>query len=741
MVGMWRFSSVSADPAFLEVTIEPSRPQPVKLSVGEPCIFTAKVDVPAHNVTFWNWGKFAFVTQTFPDFDTGPLMYTWTDSAGKILGNHQTLNFSFSVPCNGTFLHLTVVGNKTGYGEAIPMWVADPYSQPSYYLTGQNAPYTTLVEADGKGWYQGVNGLTGEIRVASMNASLVIQNAATFGGIIHVGSGNYQWSGTIRLLTPNTILTGAGNSTTIEAPIGSRANLVSVEASGCQVTDIHFLGHHWSSTGQDGWIIGDGTTRWDSCAACIWIGATQPISGVRVENCYANNYGWFINAAGAGNTATLYDTWIVNNYVQDMGDGMMFNGANNDRLHIEGNTIINTYDDAINVNGAPGGIQFPDDYFGQNIIISGNTVLHNNINGGGIKIDANGAILRKITVTSNIVQNSSTGIYIQNWWSSDTVHVPTELTVSNNVVSVQMNPGQTGTAVGIRYDSNGNTPLEVNSEISNNIVTSPRNWGIKLKGISNCRLSGNIIDESSIGINLFDTCAFIDIDSNTISGYKKGWSTGIYVSNSAQVDIHNNHIEQTVYNNLGIQIINSDYVTVTKNVIDGGLSDTRIVPLFMSGTSDFAIITDNVFKVNRESAFSFVGNQTYIRGNRLQTTDTPQETIRMNDYSGTMTGVTGESFTYEKQLGTVLISVAAEGVQSATVNYTYQYPTGGATNGGPPVPIYSLINPTNIDFTATLTIDNISAAGFRISVNVENASVNSTAKVEVAWVTELPESW
>lgn len=159
---------VSATPTFLNVAVT----GPSKIGVDAPTTYTATVN----------------------NSYSGQIEYTWSISPqdNKTLltpldGNQCNLTFTeatdepYRLSCRALDL---VVGNM-GSGS---LAVYDPYTSPNLYIGAYGAPYSYLVETDGKGWYRAINGQTGAIFWSSTDATSTILSAAASGGTIIVTS-------------------------------------------------------------------------------------------------------------------------------------------------------------------------------------------------------------------------------------------------------------------------------------------------------------------------------------------------------------------------------------------------------------------------------------------------------------------------------------------------------------------------------------------------------------------------
>jgi hypothetical protein len=183
-------------------------------------------------------------------------------------------------------------------------------------------------------------------------------------------------------------------------------------------------------------------------------------------------------------------------------------------------------------------------------------------------------------------------------------------------------------------------------------------------------------------------------------------------------------------------ITDSNFTDVEENIFDSS-GDPNIIT--MAGTSDYAKIAHNTFNIpTAQGKITLLGDNTLFYDN-LRSSAPLSQIGTLIDASGTMTGIVGAPFTYERQSGTTTQTVAIDNQGTTTINVTYpsQYPTGGATMGGYPTPQVWFVDATATDFSATLSITEFNAKGFTIAVNVESASTMVGANVKVAWKAEL----
>lgn len=274
------------------------------------------------------------------------------------------------------------------------------------------------------------------------------------------------------------------------------------------------------------------------------------------------------------------------------------------------------------------------------------------------------------------------------------------------------------------------------STVSNCIQALNGSRGVNINNSSDILVVNNIIQRSDSqfwGVHIVDS-ARVTVRGNTLGDYL---SAAITIEGSTFIIVDGNRIVVGGYNYWGIYIDDSTYCTITNNVISRGVTSQKIRVILELGTSDYNVITNNVMEyVHHWSTYQFVGSHTKIRRN------TSFDFIQMRDYDGTMTGATNTLFTYEAQYGEEeSLEIDAVSIVQTTVIFEYQYPSGGATNGGPPTVLVTLKDPTHNDWVGVLSVGAVTVTGFNITLVVTQASATGGATVDVAWCASLPETW
>lgn len=715
-VNLWRFPVSTANPQFLDVHITPGGV--VKLAVKESQVFSALVKN-----------------------GTAPYTYLWTAN-GSLLGNGQNVSFSFDTATEDLIILRLSVTDAKGFKGYAEVAVLDPYLQPNLYFDSSVSSASIIFQTDGTGWTQAVNGTTMQILASSTNASDLITKYAS--NRCFFRAGRYVLDGSIRITNP-CVIEGEGVNTVLTSPVNASFAYLDIRSSDVQIERIKFVGWVWSKTGINGWQTINGAVGASGGNNAgnlgITFGYLTPASRIIVQNCMFENLSWGISAGGGG-AHLLTDVIVMQNMFKDVATAVQFNGGQEYNIITTSNTIINCADDAIAYLGSPGG--WVSNFYLKDSVISGNTIVHNNYYGAGIKLTCNGGILSGISVTGNTIANSSLGIAIWNEQYNDNIHIPTDITITGNTIHAVGRPGLS--ASGIRFVEYGPASLPSNSIISANLIRTD-DYGIFLRNVADLTIANNQINQTgtSGGRWSFQTfnCSNIRVYSNSFIPNPVAYSDAINLLESKNINLKLNSIYAGLYRRYMIAIENSSHIDVEENNFNAARGGPYVI--VMTGTSDYCRITRNFFNVPYSAgnfgSYTFLGSNTYVRDNfNMGLTNGSQ--IAMHDASGTMTGVAGNFFTYEPQSGiSTPLATTSIGLVQLNINFTLQYPSGGATNGGSPKLTATLMNPTDTTFIATLSLDQVTVYGFRINLNIATASNTPTAKVYVEWSAELPQAW
>lgn len=661
----WGFRplSVSATPQFLEVQVTPSGD--ITLSVNQ-----------TQNLS----------TNILSDVNYAPYIYNWTYSvtgnesvtvhvngeqhilSGQgYLSDAASLNFSFTVASEETVvLFLRVQSTVTGsYGYALPVTLHDPYTAPDLYL--QSFPSSgVFIAPDNTGWYAEIN-YTGQIIRTSTDAASLIRNSVASKCFLR--SGTYTITSCIAITHP-VIIEGEGDSTILDVPSGQTTSVFGISASHVTICNLKIQGHHWRSTGQNWWTVGDGTGTPEqyTVSACIGFGG---ITDLTVDHVTTENYGWGIN--GCNSTGIK----VQNCVFKDMIVGVQIEGSLSINMSskqgtygiiIDNNIIENTYDDGIDINGANGGAISTTSY-AQSVLITNNHIFHNDVTGGGIKLDCNGASLGKITISNNFVYNSSVAIYATTWLSSDLVNVPTQLIVTGNHLYPKINPGGAGTAVGFSLSSK--SCLWSNSIFSNNIVEGSC-VPIAVYNVAGVKIQGNTLIQTSYQpIALVNLQGDVDIDftENTLYPASNVAQKAIELGYCIATRCCNNRIVLPINHGATLTITNSQNSQIENNLFEGAK------PTIID-TSTGTVIRNN-------QGYNPVG---YIAN---PITGSTQNIVDSGSNSTWLSGVT-----YTNTQSPKMLYITGEGIQTIAVNGETLFTGAGS---------YSVMLQPNETFNITFT--------------------------------------
>lgn len=105
------------------------------------------------------------------------LNYVWSispcDGKTLLVSDGAFCNLTFTV-ATGDYYVLNCTVNDKWSGSIV---VQDPYNQPDLYLGVYGQVYTYMVQSDGAGWYQAIDGVTGQVLLSSTDASYVEEMA------------------------------------------------------------------------------------------------------------------------------------------------------------------------------------------------------------------------------------------------------------------------------------------------------------------------------------------------------------------------------------------------------------------------------------------------------------------------------------------------------------------------------------------------------------------------------------
>ena len=551
---------ISAKPNFLNVSIN----GPSKLSPQTPGQYTASV-----NNSF-----------------SGKLSYEWIISPS----DNKTVLVSFGEKCNLTFTEATgepyvlsvtvkdlTIGNL-GYAS---ITVHDPYTQSNLYIGAYGASYSYLIESDGLGWYQAVNGQTGQIQYSSTNNSYVLNSAFANGGKIVISGDMGVLSNYIRVFS-NTEINGINGATLTQA-----ANLDFIfkgaSPSNVQITGINFTavtsGRSVEAIGIDlGVLGGSGATNIKISDSIFqnFVYTTGTPSGIR-----GTYYGLIVETSVFRNiagTSNAYPIYISGSKNVTVNGNNFFNGY--DGNHIYFYKVVDfriTNNNLDGVNAAASLIEGLCIAGSTKGVIDANTITNNGV--AGIYIHSKVAPEGEsgaITVSNNIITNSlraGTGRGIEITSDAGDTTSASLITLIGNTINNTL----TGIMSGILNQNETNDATITGNSIANN------NYAIALYNGHKTTLIGNTFVNSSI------SPAFIEKTGTLVISSNRGYQTESYGS----VIFNGTETLKTITHNLG-----GTPTSILLTFGDGGVSPANHTVWYANpGGTTFQIVIDSAFYV------------------------------------------------------------------------------------------------------------------------------------------------
>lgn len=314
------------------------------------------------------------------------------------------------------------------------------------------------------------------------------------------------------------------------------------------------------------------------------------------------------------NNLTIINNNMTNNGLvggDPAGSGLTVSGYNNENVSIENNTILYNGGNGINLEGPWG-------YYLSNVLVVNNLISNNGIDanaGNGLYL---GGRVENATIKNNVIQYSDAqAILIQEpsgWDIWD--YIGTNISIINNTIQyngLTIESGNTTASITIgaygNYDQDDGYILIKNNSIINNNICPNSNYTGKMGGIEVYGLN-----EGWINLEL-------NISNNIIANHS---AYGISIGASKDINIINN----TIYNNeQGITIPSWDFVPydiiISKNNIFNNsmigidlnddnitLNDGLINPSQPNYGIDYPIITTANLKNDNLTIKGYIGDET-----------------------------------------------------------------------------------------------------------------------------------
>ncbi len=274
-------TTVSTKPNFLNVSILGTK----TLGVNETGTYTASVNNSQSNSLSFSWS------------------ITPQDNNTVLVADGSKCNLTFIQATTESYmLSVSVKDNvveNTGYGV---ITVFDPYTEPELNLDVSTAPFSYMIETDGLGWYQAVNGTSGGI-VTSWSSTVptnVINNAtrATTNGII-IFEGTFPLGSPVYTYNIGTTFTGSQAMLTLTN--GANCPIIVVRNSNTTITNLVLDGNLAQQTGGvaaidiaspvQNLVVNQVTFQnvWQAGIKGVGTALTNIVNGLYVTNCKATN--------------------------------------------------------------------------------------------------------------------------------------------------------------------------------------------------------------------------------------------------------------------------------------------------------------------------------------------------------------------------------------------------------------------------------------------------------------------
>jgi len=383
------------------------------------------------------------------------------------------------------------------------------------------------------------------------------------------------------------------------------------------------------------------------------------------------------------------------------------------------------------------------DRWGPSDVVLENLVLYgsNDPAIGGAVIEVRSA--RRVFIRNcEIAYGGHNGIYITRVAEG---YEPSDIVIEGNYIhnnyddAIDPDYAQYLTVVGNYFIGNELAPISLENNcqyviFSGNLVIGGR-W-IAVVGSKYVNIVGNYFHILYPGDYRIRNSEHVLIASNFYG--PRAW---IIITNSRSVVIIGNHLWNNVYNDAIITVTGGVSGLAVKNNYFNTWNPAanrteRVHPIRMDTTdganSDWQFV-DNFIEMYDKCRAKFTGARAVVRGNVMNRRGYYTYVDAFADLDGTMTGAVDRGYTYAEQEGVVTgIPIDSVGLKQVDVTFPAQYPTGGSRPAS--IRVYAtLVNPTATDFAAVVWVDNITATGFRVNVNVIAASATAGATVSVAW--------
>lgn len=478
VVNKWKFATVALVVALVIVSFTALYKPDAGVS-AQPNFLNVSIDGPS-KLSPQQVGQYtAFVNNSY----SGNLEYTWSISPS----DNKTLLTPMGSTCNLIFLVATeepyslsvqARGSVVGNLGSASMAVYDPYTSPNLYLGAYGAPYSYLIQTDGLGWYQAINGQTGAISWSSTNPTTLCQNtfnSLVAGDTVQINPGMY-------IVAPLTINVGGVTVIGTGATLGSSASgyLLTLNGAGITISGLNFWGR---------FVLGayaiDVFYQSNTIENCDF--SDFPSGGITIEtnshyNAIQNNL--IVNCNGTGILVSYFsnDDFISGNHIIGAtetlygNDGITILG---DGVIVQENHVANQAN-GILISGSGGG--------GTRNVISNNLLDANQV---GLRLDTSAELN---TGSGNVIDHCQ--------WVALMLYGADNNTFSNTQAT-SASLGSVGTYPNVWiWDSNYNQLDNINANDQRYPLFATAHYGISLKGNSSYNIITNWQACGSLGYGI-----------------------------------------------------------------------------------------------------------------------------------------------------------------------------------------------------------------------------------------------
>jgi parallel beta-helix repeat protein len=291
-------------------------------------------------------------------------------------------------------------------------------------------------------------GLSNAGGASGTNVSQVMKSAFNQGGLMVIEPGTYNvqggQGGYLTISTPNVAILGEPGSA-IQLPVGYNGVFMKVTASNFTMTGVHIKGNLWASTGKNGWVTQGGVPY----SVCCLVSVQSGISNLLFQNNLFEDYGYTVTV-NTLNGAPVNNTRFVDNTFYNVFQGP-FSVGRTFGFIVEGNSIINSYGDAIAVQG--GGNNVNNNYQSAGTVIADNYIDGNQWNGAGVDLAAEGGFIYAVSITGNVFTHCYQCIFISDLAPAPDVHLANGWTISGNYFNATNTANAPGALWNIRIKS------------------------------------------------------------------------------------------------------------------------------------------------------------------------------------------------------------------------------------------------------------------------------------------------